>query len=260
MARPSLLAAASAGDLPLVQRLLAGGGASIAEQDNAGLSALLLAALYGHLPVVQWLLAEGGASIAERNNNGYSALLCAALNGQLPVVQWLLAEGGANIKERSNDGDSALLNAAKEGRLPVMLWLLAAGGADISDVNEAGDSAWSLLADSFRRGDILDSDPELVPLLRVMFARGAPPPGFADVLHTPDTLAVVRQGELLRARLPAYLSRLALLRAHAALPPPGLVEIVAGYAEPCPEELWDSELVRVGAGTKRKRDDEGADD
>ena len=130
-------------------------------------------------------------------------------------------------------------------------------------MNDAAETAWSLLADRIRRGDTQDSHPELAPLLRVMFARGAPPPGFADVLHTPDTLAVVRQGELLRARLPAYLARqLALLRAHAALPPPGLVEIVFGYAEPSPEELWDSELVWVGAGTKRKRDDddEGADE
>ena len=148
--------------------------------------------------------------------------------------------------------------AALNGRLPIMRWLLDAGGSNIADVNDDGDPTWSLLALRIRCGDTRDSDPEIAPLLRVMFARGAPPPGFADVLHTPDTLAVVRQGELLRARLPAYLARrLALLRAHAALPPPGLVEIVAGYAEPSPEELWDSELVRGGgAGTKRKRDDD----
>ena len=77
------------------------------------------------------------------------------------------------------------------------------------------------------------------------------------MLHMPDVLEVVRQGALLRARLPGYLARqLTLIRSHAALHPPGLAEIVAAYAEPSPDEMWDSELVREATGTKRKRGDE----
>ena len=112
-----------------------------------------------HLSVAQWLLAEGGASIAETNCFGQTALLlaarpvdravaigrgwgcdhgdihqgriCLASGSQsrhLSVVQWLLAEGGAAITETSIRGESALLTAASAGQLSVVQGLLGERG------------------------------------------------------------------------------------------------------------------------------------
>ena len=61
--------------------------------------------------------------------------------------------------------------------------------------------------------------------------------------------------------MPGYLARRrALLFAHAALPPPGLVDIVACYAEPSVEDLWSSELVATVAGRTRPREDGDGED
>ena len=224
------------------------------------MSDFLRAAETGDLPTVQRLLAEGRARITEFDSLGWSALLYAACGGHLPIVQWLLTVGGASITERDRWGQSALMIAAVHDRLRVMQWLLAEGGADIDEQTNDGATVWSLLSHRIDRGDIHESSPDLIPLLRVMLVKGAPPPDFVAVLRVPATLEVVRQGELLRARLPGYLAqRQTLIRTHVALPPMVLVEMVAAYAEPSLDDLWGSEeLVRdaTTTGTKRKRGDE----
>ena len=78
-------------------------------------------------------------------------------------------------------------------------------------------------------------------------------------LRSSQTLEAVRQGALLRARLPGYLERRhTLIRTHVALPPMELVEMVAAYAEPSLDDLWGSEELVEDAttGTKRKLRDE----
>jgi ankyrin repeat protein len=61
------------GDLPRV-RLLVQGGATITGPSEK-YSALNLAALCGKTPIVEWLLAKGGANIFEVDEHGYTALL-----------------------------------------------------------------------------------------------------------------------------------------------------------------------------------------
>jgi hypothetical protein len=63
-----ILRAARLGDLPLVQKMLADGGACITDVDQYGNPALLLAAMFGRLATCQWMLEHGGADIAEANN------------------------------------------------------------------------------------------------------------------------------------------------------------------------------------------------
>ena len=142
----------------------------------------------------------------------------------------------------------------------MMHWLLAKGGADIEERTNGGNTAWSFLSHRIDDSTIRESEPDLITLLRVMLAKGDPPPNFADSLHMPETREVVRQGVRLRARLPGYLAqRHTLIRTHVALPPMELVEMVAAYAEPSLDDLWGSEeLVRdaTTTGTKRKRGDE----
>ena len=104
------------------------------------------------------------------------------------------------------------------------------------------------------------SNPALLSLLRVMLLESEPQPAFRQFLASDLRLARLdREGAVLRATVPGYLVRLrALLFAHTPLPPPGLVDIVVGYAEPSVEDLSNSELV-AATGHKRpcEDDDEG---
>ena len=76
---PPLLAAAKAGDLPAIKRLLDKPGADVDEADAAagGERALHLAAEGGHADVVAELL-DRGADINGMNNERWVALYCAA--------------------------------------------------------------------------------------------------------------------------------------------------------------------------------------
>jgi ankyrin repeat protein len=57
---------------------------------------------------VEYLLSlEGGASIAETDDEGNTALLLAVGRDCYPsIVQWLLEHGGAQITDTNYDGDS----------------------------------------------------------------------------------------------------------------------------------------------------------
>ena len=88
----------------------------------------------------------------------------------------------------------------------------------------------------------------LADALRVMLLLGEVPAVFKDGL-SPELRRLVEEGERLRLAVPGYLEqRLSLLRTHLPLQPPGLFEVVAGYAEPSREELW-----ATGLGRRRRR-------
>jgi ankyrin repeat protein len=105
---------------------------------------LLRAASEGDLPEVQRLLAAG-ESVHQTDAYGSTCLLWAAHMGMLTTVQWLLLEGGANIGDVDYSGQSALLLAAFRVRLPTIEWLLEAGGAHITEADRRGGTVWSLL-------------------------------------------------------------------------------------------------------------------
>jgi hypothetical protein len=95
-----------------------------------------------------------------------------------------------------------------------------------------------------------------------MLLKGEAPPAFSELLAVDADLARLdRNGAILRAAVPGYLARRrALLFAHAALPPPGLLDMIACYAEPSVEDLWSSELVATVAGRTRAREDGDGED
>ena len=210
--------------------------------------------------VVQWLLGKGAASTTETGIGGDSALLVASRAGELPVVQWLLTEGGATITETYNAGSynagsSSLLKASYSGQSPVVQWLLTEGGASITETNNPGASVWDCLLQDPRPEA---SDSALRSLLRFMLLEREPPPAFRRFLASELRLELLdSEGVVLRATVPGYLVwlRALLLVAHTPLPPPGLVDIVVGYAVLSVEDLLNSERVAVTGHTRPREDD-----
>jgi hypothetical protein len=239
-----LLAAAAKGDLMSVKSLVEG-HASVVDVDKYGRTALLLAAFNDQLPVLQFLLTEGGASVQEVDKDGRSVLLLAALWGHHRIVTWLVEEGGATIAETDKGGDTALLLAAYSGHLQTVHILLEHCGSDISEVNHSGETVWDLLEDYIvadeEEAECEDAEGDaaaVTALLRVMVLRQAPPTEMVEQL-LPAHVSVVKEGALLRARLPDYLARRrALIDIHCPLLPP-LLALVHGYEEPTTtDELW----------------------
>jgi ankyrin repeat protein len=88
-----LLAAASAGNLRKIQRLLKK-GASIHEIDEIGRNALMHAVINSH---TYGVLKVGKARISDATKGGKNALSFTLACGRYGIVQWLLEEGSANI-------------------------------------------------------------------------------------------------------------------------------------------------------------------
>ena len=93
----------------------------------------------------------------------------------------------------------------------------------------------------------LEDKNAMAPLLRHLLLQEAPTAEFKRCTD-PALRPLLYQGLQLRARVPQYLvqHQAALLQA-CPLGPPGLIELVAGYAEPSSEELW-----ATGLGLRRR--------
>lgn len=104
-AESALHAAAWAGDLPEVERLLAS-GANVNWQDSIGESALFGAVGHARMEVVRFLLTHG-ADARLVDLDGWSALHWAASHGGVAMIELLISHGA----------DPRL--ADKSGRLPI---------------------------------------------------------------------------------------------------------------------------------------------
>jgi hypothetical protein len=67
-------------------------------------SDLLSTVIFGNLPRLQWLLAAGGASIKEVDDAGNTPLLLAAEAFHFAMCHWFLEFGGSDIQEANNEG------------------------------------------------------------------------------------------------------------------------------------------------------------
>ncbi|KAF7971765.1 hypothetical protein HWV62_19939 [Athelia sp. TMB] len=133
----SLFAAASSGDLPLLQKLFTtalqtGNVENFALANDAssrtGLTALHAAASRGYLDIVKWLVEDCGAIPDLEDKEGETALHKAALHGHLSILAYLLPDR-ADVHACDADGWTALHNACSKGYLDIVRWLFESGGA-----------------------------------------------------------------------------------------------------------------------------------
>ncbi len=122
---PPLVEAASRGDLPTLNALLARGD-SPHSRDACRWTPLMKASLGGHGALVERLLLAG-AEVDAEDQGGYTALMLAASNNHVEVIERLL-EGGAQInhQERTN-GWTALIWAANRGHQAALSTLVRQG-------------------------------------------------------------------------------------------------------------------------------------
>lgn len=173
----AFFAAARAGDLAAMQKLLARGvdvnakgeyggtalmaaslnsqtdavrallrkGANVNAKDNFGRTALLWSASFGPLDLVRALL-DRGADVNVRSNDAIgTALAGASFAGQLDIVRALL-DKGADVNAKDKDGGTALMAASAQGHLDVVQALLE-NGADVNAKGSDGTTALSVAKD-----------------------------------------------------------------------------------------------------------------
>lgn len=142
----NLLTAATAGDLELVQRLIAA-GASAHAQDERGRTALLVAINLRHGRVARALM-QAGADVNHKDRESNSAILLAAATNQVELVRLALAHG-ANPGDMDRYRGTALTVAAQRGNPEVVRVLLQAG-VPVDHVNSLG---WTALLEAIVLGD-----------------------------------------------------------------------------------------------------------
>ncbi len=123
-AEPTLVAAATRGDVAAVARLLKARPA-VDEPDTTGTTALHWAVRGGHMEVVRRLLAAG-ANVKAANRYGVTALQLAATNADPTMVDVLL-KAGADPNATLPEGETILMTAARAGVPSVVGRLLEAG-------------------------------------------------------------------------------------------------------------------------------------
>lgn len=149
-----LIAAAKAGNLPLVEQLLVNGQSADAGVDTVG-TPLIAAAGAGQLAVVEALLAKRAAIDLGWPGDG-NPLIAAARNGHLQVVERLVA-AGANVNANHVYDETPLINAVRAGQLQVVAHLVE-HGADVNlGVYADGDRArWRTPLNQARDGAVRD--------------------------------------------------------------------------------------------------------
>lgn len=163
-ARPAaLLAAAEAGDVTLLQRLL-DAGTPVDSRDGRQRTALLLATRANHVDAAR-LLIERGADVNAKDDQQDSPFLYAGAEGRLQILRLTLA-AGADLASTNRYGGTALIPAAHHGHVETVRELLKTKIA-IDHVNRLG---WTALLEAIILGDGGERHTEVV---RMLVAAGA---------------------------------------------------------------------------------------
>jgi uncharacterized protein len=198
----NLVEAAGAGDLALVQSMLAA-GADVnardgldAQNQKHGITPLMLAAAEGHTEVVRALLAAN-ANPNIGQYDGTTALMNAAENGRVEVLKLLLAaKADPSPMWKQGGGRSALVKALMVGHLDTAL-LLVEGGADVNANTNYSESALRLAA--------LGNTPRHEALVKAILARSVDVeagqmPGYTSSSCEPDGSVSLAERQLAQTR------------------------------------------------------------
>ena len=154
----ALLAAAEAGDVAALRRLL-DAGTLVDVRGSRGRSALL-AATHANRVEAARLLIERGANVNLKDELQDSAFLYAGAEGRLEILRLTLA-AGADLKSTNRYGGTALIPAAHHGHVETVRELLKTK-IDIDHVNRLG---WTALLEAIILGDGGAAHMEIVRLL-----------------------------------------------------------------------------------------------
>jgi ankyrin repeat protein len=153
-----LVAAAEAGNLNTLHRLLAG-GLPVDVRDGRGRTPLLAATHANRVDAAR-LLVEHGADVNAKDDVQDSPFLFAAAEGRLEILRLTLA-AGADLASTNRYGGTALIPAAHHGHVAVVRELLKTK-IDVNHLNRLG---WTALLEAVILGDGGAAHTEIVRLL-----------------------------------------------------------------------------------------------
>lgn len=161
----NLVAAAEAGDLPTLNRLL-DAGVPIDARDGRRRTALLAATWANQVESARLLIARG-ADVNAQDDRQDSPFLLAGAEGRLKILRLTLA-AGADLKSTNRYGGTALIPAAHHGHVETVRELLRTR-IDVDHVNRLG---WTALLEAVILGD---GGPAHTEIVRLLLAAGARP-------------------------------------------------------------------------------------
>lgn len=159
----ALLAAAEAGDVEALRRLL-DAGTPVDARDGRRRTALLVATHANRVEAARLLIARG-ADVNAKDDLQDSPFLYAGAEGRLEILRLTLA-AGADLRSTNRYGGTALIPAAHHGHVETVRELLQTR-IDIDHVNRLG---WTALLEAVILGDGGAAHTEIV---RLLVARGA---------------------------------------------------------------------------------------
>lgn len=154
----ALVAAAEAGDLVALRRLLDAG--TPVDARDGGQRTALLAATHADRVDAARLLIERGADVNAKDALQDSPFLYAGAEGRLQILRLTLA-AGADLKSTNRYGGTALIPAAHHGHVATVRELLTTR-IDVDHVNRLG---WTALLEAIVLGDGGAAHTEIVRLL-----------------------------------------------------------------------------------------------
>ncbi len=176
----ALVAAAEAGDLDTLRRLL-DAGTPVDARDGRRRTALLAATHANRIEAARLLIARG-ADVNAKDDLQDSPFLYAGAEGRLEILRLTLA-AGADLRSTNRYGGTALIPAAHHGHVETVRELLKTR-IDIDHVNRLG---WTALLEAVILGDGGAAHTEIVRLLvagganvRISDAQGVPPLAHAE--------------------------------------------------------------------------------